>query len=101
MIWSRRSLLKAGGAFAGMSAAPLWVRSARGQSVAMTRDPPNRRIALLNLHTDEQVEIEYFRDGIYVPEALSAIEVCLRDFRTGDRHAIDPPLMDHLVEVAH
>jgi len=65
------------------------------------RDPANRRIALRNLHTDERVEMEYFRDGVYLPEALSAIEVCLRDFRTGDRHAIDSHLMDYLVEVAH
>jgi len=100
MIWSRRRLLKAGGAFAGISAAALWGRSARGQDSTARRDPANRRIALLNLHTDERVEVDYFRDGAYVPEAFSAIEVCLRDFRTGGRHAVDPHLMDHLVEVA-
>jgi uncharacterized protein YcbK (DUF882 family) len=27
--------------------------------------------------------------------------VLLRDFRTGERHAIDPDLMDYLVQVAH
>ena len=100
MIWSRRKLLKAGGAFAGISGAALWVRAACGRDLTTTRDPANRHIALLNLHTDEQVQVEYFRGGAYVPEALSAIEQCLRDFRTGERHAIDPHLMDHLVEVA-
>ena len=59
------------------------------------------RIALLNLHTDERLEIEYSRDGTYVPEALSKIEVLLRDFRTSERHVIDPSLIDYLVEVAH
>src|SRR4029077_20921868 len=101
MIWSRRRLLEAGGAFAGISAAALWGRSARSQDLAARRDPADRRIALLNLHTDERVEVDYFRDGAYVPAALSAIEVCLRDVRTGDRHAIDPQLMDLMVEVAH
>jgi uncharacterized protein YcbK (DUF882 family) len=100
MTWSRRRWLKAGGALAGLSAATPWVRSACGQGLTATQGPANRRIALLNLHTDERVEIEYFRDAIYVPEALSAIDGCLRDFRTGVRHAIDPVLMDYLVEVA-
>lgn len=59
------------------------------------------RIALLNLHTDERLEIEYSRDGTYMPEALSKIEVLLRDFRTGERHVIDPSLIDYLVQVAH
>ncbi len=63
--------------------------------------PGNRQIALLNLHTDERLEIEYSHDGAYVPEALSKIEVLLRDFRTGERHVIDPRLIDYLVEVAH
>ena len=82
MIWNRRRLLKAGGAFAGISAAALWGRPAPGLDLTARRDPAKRRIALLNLHTDERVEVDYFRDGAYVPEALSAIEVCLRDFRT-------------------
>ena len=104
MTWSRRRMLQAGGALAGMSAAGLMgaglvgatglVGQARSQAAAA------RRIALSSLHTGEHLEIEYFRDGNYVPEALAAIDVLLRDFRTGDRHAIDPKLMDYLVDVA-
>ena len=63
-------------------------------------DAGARRIALTNLHTGERLEIEYFRDGSYVPAALAALEVLLRDFRNGEKHAIDPTLMDYLVEVA-
>jgi uncharacterized protein YcbK (DUF882 family) len=96
MTWSRRRVLRTGGALAGVSASGLWVRMARSQEVSATR-----RIALMNLHTDERLEIEYFRDGAYVPEALSAIDLVLRDFRTGERHAIDPRLMDYLTDVAH
>jgi uncharacterized protein YcbK (DUF882 family) len=112
MTWSRRRVLKAGGALAGASAAGLRVGAARSseavaqQGAAGGRDTESgvvapRRIALRNLHTGERLDIEYFRAGIYVAEALSAIEVVLRDFRTGERHAIDPGLMDYLVQVAH
>jgi uncharacterized protein YcbK (DUF882 family) len=118
MIWSRRRVLRAGGAMAGMSAAVLLVGTAgsyeaAGGDAAVHPDTPQRpaasgergvatakRISLLNLHTDEHIEIEYFRDGAYVPEAMSAIEVLLRDFRNGERHPMDPHLMDYLVEVA-
>jgi uncharacterized protein YcbK (DUF882 family) len=94
MTWSRRQLLKAGGALAGASAAGLLGGRATGQETS-------RRIALTNLHTGEGINIEYFRSGRYLPDAMSAIETVLRDFRTGDRHAIDPKLMDYLVDVAH
>jgi len=94
MSWSRRRVLKVGGALAGVSAAGLLAGTARSQEAP-------KRVALVSLHTDERLDIVYFRDGIYVPEALSAIETVLRDFRTGERHAIDPHLMDYLVEVAH
>ncbi|MEA3196465.1 MAG: hypothetical protein QOF32_517 [Gammaproteobacteria bacterium] len=92
MTWSRRRVLQAGGALAGASAAGLLAGTARSETP--------KRIALLNLHTEEHLEIEYFRDGAYLPDALSAIEVLLRDFRTGERHAIDPRLMDYLVQAA-
>ncbi len=95
MSWNRRRVLRAGGALACMSATALFTRPARSQAAT-----GNRRIALLNLHTDERLDIEYCREGCYVPQALSAIENCLRDFRTGDRHPMDPHLMDTLVDVA-
>ena len=99
MIWSRRRVLRAGGAVACLSAAALLARPARGQ--AEPSATAARRIAFLNLHTGERLDVEYCRDGAYVPQALSAIENCLRDFRTGDRHPMDPHLMDTLVDVAH
>jgi uncharacterized protein YcbK (DUF882 family) len=102
MTWSRRRVLKSGGALAGVSAAGLLVRRAQSREApapAPSSATSSRRIALLNLHTGERLDIEYCRDGAYVPQALSAIEVCLRDFRTGERHAIDPALMDYLHDV--
>ncbi|HXA35483.1 MAG TPA: DUF882 domain-containing protein [Steroidobacteraceae bacterium] len=100
MRWSRRRILCAGGALAGMSAAGLLAGPARSREAAADHGGAARRIALSNLHTNERLDIEYFRDGAYRAEALSAIEVLLRDFRTGERHPIDPKLMDYLVEVA-
>ena len=118
MIWSRRRVLRTGGAMAGVSAAVLLVGTAgsyeaTGPDAASHPDNPQhpagagergaataKRISLLNLHTDEHLEIEYCRDGAYMPEAMSAIEVLLRDFRNGERHPMDPHLMDYLVEVA-
>ena len=80
---------------AGMSAVALWPRKSQA-----ARDSEPKRIALLNLHTDERLEIEYFRDDAYVADALASIGHLLRDFRSGEQHAIDPKLMDYLVDVA-
>jgi uncharacterized protein YcbK (DUF882 family) len=95
VTWSRRRVLQAGGSLAGMSAAGLLAGTARSE------ESSPRRIALLNLHTDERLDVEYFRAGAYRPDALAAIDSLLRDFRTGERHEIAPSLMDYLVEVAH
>ena len=54
MSWSRRRVLTAGSALAGVSAAGLLVGGARGQSVA---GDAHRRIALLNLHTGERLDV--------------------------------------------
>jgi len=104
---SRRRMLVATGALTGTA---LWPRLSGAASPKRAPDPaPNpepaanpgpRRIALVNLHTSERLEIEYFRNDAYVSEALTAIEVLLRDFRNGEKHTIDPKLMDYLVDVA-
>jgi uncharacterized protein YcbK (DUF882 family) len=104
MICSRRALLKAGG-LTGAAALCLALGTARsreappGNDAARGKDAP-KRIELKNLHTSERLDIEYYREGAYLPAALSAIEVLLRDFRSGERHAVDPRLMDYLVQVA-
>jgi uncharacterized protein YcbK (DUF882 family) len=105
MSWSRRRVLKAGGALAAVSAAALsasglLVRPACAQGAGSRVAAKPRRIALANLHTAERLEIEFFKNGAYVPEALTAIEILLRDFRSGEKHPMDPQLMDYLVDVA-
>jgi uncharacterized protein YcbK (DUF882 family) len=59
-----------------------------------------RRIALHNLHTGERLELEYAQGADYDAEALSRLETLLRDFRTGEKHTIDPKLLDYLADVA-
>jgi len=104
MRWRRREVLRAGTGLAVAALAGVGVGTARSGAAAPASDAARadapKRIALENLHTHERLDIEYFRDGSYLPEALSAIDVLLRDFRTGERHAIDPNLMDYLVQVA-
>jgi uncharacterized protein YcbK (DUF882 family) len=96
---SRRHMLAAAAALSGSAA--LWPRVlSAAPAMAATPDAAVRRIALTNLHTRERLDIEYFRDGSYLPKALDALEVLLRDFRNGDKHAVDPKLMDYLVDVA-
>jgi uncharacterized protein YcbK (DUF882 family) len=91
MDWSRRRMLKAAGALVGTGA--VW----SGSAVA---DPSVRYIALRNVHTGERLELEYFRDGAYLGGALAAIEVLLRDVRTDEQCAVDPKLLDYLVDTA-
>jgi uncharacterized protein YcbK (DUF882 family) len=105
MTWSRRRLLKAGGLLAGASVAGASIASASAagalaRGVGATGSPAVKRLALRNLHTPESLDLEFYRDGAYVPDALAAIQVLLRDYRNGEQHPIDPPLLDYLHDVA-
>ena len=101
MKCNRRHVLRVGGAaLLGMSSAGVLARAARTQPLARDSRRRSKRIALANLHTGEHLEVEFSREGAYIPHALSAIEVLLRDFRNDERHSIDPQLMDYLVQVA-
>lgn len=106
MGWTRRRLLEAGGVLAGAAAAGAWPKplraaAASGARSAVTMQPASeRRISLYNLHTNESRELVFYRGGDYVPDAMAALQVLLRDFRNGEQHVIDPHLMDILHDVA-
>jgi uncharacterized protein YcbK (DUF882 family) len=55
-----------------------------------------RVLTFAHLHTAERLEVEYMDGARYLPDALSAVNHLLRDFRTGDIHDIDPALLDIL-----
>lgn len=57
---------------------------------------PERKIALLNLHTGEQVKATYWAEGQYQSSELQAINRVLRDHRTGDINDIDSNLIEML-----
>ena len=65
-------------------------RSVRALSTA------TRTLNFVHTHTGERLSVEYFGGGAYVPDALTTVNHFLRDFRTGDVHAIDPNLLDLL-----
>jgi uncharacterized protein YcbK (DUF882 family) len=85
----RRRFLR--GAVALFAAAPLarvWANA-----------PPRRTLSFVHTHTQEQLTSTYFVDGAYVPSELERINHLLRDFRTGDVHAIDPATLDILADL--
>ncbi|WP_292975493.1 DUF882 domain-containing protein [Nitrosomonas sp.] len=60
-----------------------------------------KRLSLLNLHTGERIRTAYWEKGKYIPEALQAIARVLRDHRSGERHPIDPKLLDLIQHLHH
>ena len=90
---SRRGVIKAAGFAVCAAGAGMWPLAARSQEAP-------RRIAFNHFHTGETLEVEFFRDGAFVPEALDRIEGLLRDFRNGERHAIDSQLIVNLHDLA-
>ena len=59
-------------------------------------DEQPRSLAFEHLHTREKLRAEYWSNGDYVPDAVSAINHLLRDFRTDEEHVIEPKLLDLL-----
>ena len=55
-----------------------------------------RTLALENLHTGERLKLDYWVEGKYLPDALSSLNRALRDWRTGEVHAMEPKLLDLL-----
>jgi len=60
-----------------------------------------RRLSFVNLHTDETLTALYWANGSYQTNAVKDINYVLRDFRTGDVHAIDLRLLDLLYTLQH
>lgn len=63
---------------------------------ALARPSSIRELSFYHTHTSEKLRVVYAENGRYVPQALNEINYLLRDFRSGDVHAIDPRLLDIL-----
>ena len=100
--FSRRRLLLSGGALAGATAAFGWPpRAVAGPAGTETAGAAAaRHLTLKNVHTPEILDVVYRRGDEYLPDALAQAEAVLRDYRTGERHPIDPHLLDIHYEVA-
>jgi uncharacterized protein YcbK (DUF882 family) len=61
---------------------------------------PSRRLSFYNLHTNERLNVCYYRQGAYCPDALSKINIILRDHRTGEIQPIDLRLLDLLYAIS-
>ena len=91
---SRREFLRSLGTAAGATGI---LGAGTFLPLAASATARDRTVSLRSIHTREETEIVYWRDGRYVPNALATLDRQLRDHRTGDVHAIDPRLYDILV----
>jgi len=88
----RRLVLRAS-LLAAIGVAPL-------RSHAMPRRQPEPlRLAFLNTHTGERLDVVYAEQGRYQDDALAAIDRLLRDHRTGEVASIDRTLLDALARL--
>jgi uncharacterized protein YcbK (DUF882 family) len=85
---SRRSFLRRAAGCAGLLLAPV------GASFAQFSG--TRTLSFLHTHTGERLSVDYCSDDLYQATCLDQVQNFLRDFRTGERHAIDPHLLDIL-----
>lgn len=60
-----------------------------------------RALSFHNLHTDERLHVDYWRDGNYDRKALGKINHVLRDHYSGDVYPMNVRLMDLLYDLQH
>lgn len=78
-----------------------------GAATVASIDPPKlapavepRWLHLHNVHTGEKLEAVYWENGAYVPDAVTALDKVLRDYRNDEVHPIDRSLYDLLDQIA-
>ena len=88
---SRRKFLVAASSFVAVAAAPTFVAS----SLSKVRSQfSSRKLSLYNLHTGEDFEGMYWREGNYDDKALKRLAYLLRDRRNNLERLMDPKLFD-------
>jgi len=90
---ARRLVLKAALGMGAAMALPLPL-PALARGLMIPGMVGGRELSFLNLHTGERLKAEYWRNGRYVPDALRAVAIVLRDHRNNRIHPIDPRLLD-------
>jgi len=105
----RRRFLQVGAAAAAVAAIPARLNAvtpatapAAPAPAAAAKTAPAaaiRALAFFHTHTAEKMDVAYAVGGHYQAEALAKLNHLLRDFRTGQKHPIDPKLFDLLHEL--
>lgn len=86
----RNFLVLAGATAAGLIAAPGFPMPA----IAFPFAPYKRSLAFRNLRTGDKLDIVYWADGKYLPEASREIARVMRDGRNDEVHSIDHRLVE-------
>jgi uncharacterized protein YcbK (DUF882 family) len=64
-----------------------------------TPSPPPRSLSFYNTHTQESLDVCYFKNGKYDLNALAQINYILRDHRTGGIRPIEKALLNFLAVI--
>lgn len=59
-----------------------------------------RTLSLVNVHTAEELTVDFVRDGQWCADSLASLNWLLRDFRNGLEHPMDCGLFDQLHDLA-
>ena len=89
----RRFLCQAGAVCASLAA------SVAAMPAAASVGSRARVVRFVHTHTGETLTAPYFDGGAYDSGCLRQVDQLLRDFRNGEVHPIDPPLLDILYEL--
>ena len=79
-----------------MAMAPVLLLSSPNSLLARVASIEEKTLSFYHTHTLKELSVVYCRNGRHIPKALSKINNFLKDFRTGDKHPIDPALLDLL-----
>lgn len=94
----RRRFVRTGFALVLGAAAsqPAWATSPRSSFEPIDEIA---RLAFVNTHTGEKLDVVYREGPHYLTDALAEIDRLLRDHRSGDVHEIDRALLDQLARL--
>lgn len=66
---------------------------------ASTAYAQTRTISFRNMHTKEELTVQYMRNGRHIPDAMQKINQILRDWRRNESIRMNPDLIDLIYEV--
>jgi uncharacterized protein YcbK (DUF882 family) len=93
---NRRSFLKLGTLSLAACVFPFPIRAA-----VNSNHFSRKSLHLFNPHTDESLDVVYYENGIYVPDALEAINHIFRDYRVEEVKNIHSGLLDYLFAISN